>query len=192
MSNKEVFMHKSTYIDEGAKVGEGSKIWHNTHLTSTAVIGKNCIIGQNCYIAGVIKDGCKLQNNVNVYQMVVLNNYVFCGPNTTFTNDINPRAKYPKNGNWISTNVKEGASLGASCVILCGVTIGKWAFCGAGSVITHDVPDYGLVFGNPATLKGYICECGEGMPIEFTKFICKKCGLSYTKPIRSMKVKKIK
>lgn len=149
------------YIDKGAIVGEGTKIWHNAHLMKTAIIGKNCVIGQNCFIAGIIGDGCKIQNNVNVYEGVELGDYVFCGPSMTFTNDLNPRAKYPKNRHFIKTVVGEGATIGAGAVIVCGIKIGKWAMIGAGSVVTKDVPDYALVYGNPAVLKGFVNEHGE-------------------------------
>lgn len=186
---KKTFIHPSAYIDERAKIGAGTKIWHNTHITSSAAIGNNCNIGQNCYVAGKTGDGCRLQNNVNLYEGVALGNYVFCGPNVTFTNDLNPRAKYPKHGKWIGTNVKDGASIGAGCVIICGITIGAWSFAGAGSVVTKDVPNYALVFGNPAMLKGWICKCGEKMPLVFIKNTCKKCNRKYSQ--KDMLVKEI-
>lgn len=187
---KKIFIHPSACIDKGAKIGAGTKIWHNTHITANAVIGSNCNIGQNCYVAGEMGEGCRLQNNVNVYQGVVLKNYIFCGPNATFTNDLNPRSKYPKHGQWIKTEVKDGASIGAGCIIICGVTIGTWAFAGAGSVVTKDIPNYALVYGNPAMLKGWVCECGEKMPLTFTFYQCKKCKRMYAQ--KNEKVKLVK
>ncbi len=173
------FAHTSAIIDDNAKIGKQTKIWHNSHITKTAIVGENCSIGQGCYVAGVIGNNCKLQNNVNVYQGVKLKDYVFCGPNMTFTNDLNPRAKYPKNGKWIKTIVKEGVTFGAASAIVCGITIGKWAFIGAGSVVTKDIPDYGFTYGNPAKLKGWICECGEKMPQTFQQYSCKNCKKKY-------------
>lgn len=155
------FVHKSAFIDEGAVIGDDCKIWHNAHVMGNAKIGKGTMIGQSCFIAGIVGEGCRIQNNVNVFEGVELSDYVFCGPNMTFTNDLNPRAKYPKNRHFIRTVVGEGATIGAGAVIVCGVKIGKWALIGAGSVVTKDVPDYGLVYGNPAVLKGFVDEYGE-------------------------------
>jgi UDP-2-acetamido-3-amino-2,3-dideoxy-glucuronate N-acetyltransferase len=156
MYNRKNMIHPSSFIDKGARVGKGAKIWHNVHVASTAVIGKNCIIGQNCYIAGVVGDNCRIQNNVNVYQGVELGKWVFCGPSMTFTNDPVPRVKYPKQGNFVKTFVGDGVSFGAHSTILCGLKIGKWAFIGAGSVVTKDVPPYALVYGNPARQHGWV------------------------------------
>ena len=180
MSDK-FFKDSSAIIDDNVKIGDGTKIWHNSHIMSGAVIGADCSIGQNCFVAGVMGKGCKLQNNVNLYKGVELEDYVFCGPSMTFTNDLNPRAKYSKNGKFIKTIVGEGASLGANCTIVCGVKIGRWALVGAGSVVTKDIPDYAIVFGNPARLKGWICECGEKLPKDFKESECKKCGRKYKK-----------
>lgn len=181
MTNKKGFIQTSAFIDKGAKIGRGTKIWRNTHVTNTAIIGKNCSIGQNCYIAGKIGAGCKLQNNVNVYKGVTLKNFVFCGPSMTFTNVLNPRAEYPKKGKYIKTLVEKGASIGAGAVIVCGIKIGKWSLIGAGSVVTKDISDYAIAYGNPAEIKGSICRCGEKLPLEFDKFECKKCKAIYYK-----------
>lgn len=175
------FAHKTAVIDKGAIIAEGTKIWHSSHIMSTANIGKDCVIGQNCYVAGKIGHGCKLQNNVNVYLGVTLSNYVFCGPSMTFTNDLNPRAKFPKNGHYITTTVKEGVSFGAGVVVVCGKKIGKWALVGAGSVVTSDLPNYSLAYGSPAKVRGWVCECGSKLPIKFEKVTCGNCGKAYTK-----------
>jgi UDP-2-acetamido-3-amino-2,3-dideoxy-glucuronate N-acetyltransferase len=181
MQKKDYFKHDSVYIDEGAKIGDGTKVWHHSHIMPTAIVGKNCIIGQNCFIAGIIGDNCKLQNNVNVYEGVEIEDWVFCGPSMTFTNDMNPRAKYPKNGRYIKTKVKEGASIGANATIVCDVEIGQWSFIGAGSVVTKNIPDYAIVYGNPAKIKGWVCECGNKLPNEFNQTKCKLCGKKYQK-----------
>lgn len=182
------FTHQTAFIDKGAKVGTGTKIWHNSHITKEAVIGKNSTIGQNCYVAGEVGDNCKLQNNVNVYAGVILKDYVFCGPSMTFTNILIPRAKYPRRGQWVKTLVKEGASFGAASVVVCGVKVGKGALIGAGSVVTKDIPDYALVYGNPMEIKGWICECGKKMPFNFTVYRCPKCYRHYL--LKNGKVKK--
>jgi len=175
------FVHPSAFIDEGVQISEGAKIWHNTHVTDTARVGKNSSIGQNCYIAGIVGDNCRIQNNVNVYLGVELGDWVFCGPSMTFTNDMNPRAKYPKRGEYLKTIVKEGVSFGAHTVIVCGTTIGKWAFIGAGGVVTKDIPDYAIAYGNPARVQGWVCECGEKLPKEFSYATCKNCKRKYKK-----------
>ena len=176
---KKYFTHESAFIDEGAIIGNDTKIWHNVHVSSSAVIGKNCKIGQGCYVAGKIGDGCKLQNNVNVYEGVELGNFVFCGPSMTFTNDLNPRAKYPKDGKYVKTIVKEGVSFGANCTIVCGIEIGKWSFVGAGAVVTKNIPEYAIVYGTPAVLKGWICECGEKLKFEPELAQCNMCERKY-------------
>lgn len=181
MTKKLFFADTTSIIDKGAKIGKGTKIWHHSHIAQSAVIGENCTIGQNCYIAGVVGSWIKLQNNVNIYKGVHLEDYVFCGPSMTFTNVLMPRAKYPTNGKYLETKVKEGATLGAQSVVICGVTIGKWALVGAGSVVTKPVPDFALVFGNPAEIHGWVCECGEKLPLEFSSVTCNKCKREYKK-----------
>lgn len=177
---KDYFAHESAWVDEGAEIGAGTKIWHFSHVMKGAKIGKNCVIGQNCFVGSraVIGDGCKLQNNVSVYDLVVLEEYVFCGPSCVFTNDLTPRARYPKGGKWLPTRVREGATIGANATIICGVEIGRHAFVGAGAVVNRDVPDYGLVAGMPARLVGWVCECGERLNFREMGAQC-PCGRSY-------------
>ena len=161
---KSYFVHESSYVDEGATIGEGTKIWHFCHIQSGAVIGKNCSLGQNVNVAGgaVIGDRCKLQNNVSVYEGVILEDGVFCGPSCVFTNDLTPRAEYPKGrANYKKTVVRSGASIGANATIVCGNTLGKCALVAAGAVVTDDVPDYALVAGVPARVVGRVDERGN-------------------------------
>lgn len=158
------FVHESSYIDENVMIGEGTKIWHFCHVQSGARIGKYCRLGQNVNIANnvVIGDNVKIQNNVSVYEGVELEDGVFCGPSCVFTNDLTPRAKFPKGRqNYRRTIVREGASIGANATIVCGHTIGKYAMIAAGAVVTKDVPDYALVVGTPGSVVGAVCECGN-------------------------------
>ncbi len=177
----EFFVHESSYIDDGAFIGKGTKIWHFCHIQSGAVIGENCTLGQNVNIANNVKigSGVKIQNNVSVYEGVELEDYVFCGPSCVFTNDLTPRAKYPKgSAKYKRTLVKTGASIGANATIVCGHTIGKWALIGAGAVVADDVPDHALMLGVPAKQKGWVCECGEILPESLS---CSACGRKYKK-----------
>jgi len=182
--NKKYFVHESSYIDDDVLIGEGTKIWHFCHVQKGARIGENCILGQNVNIGNnvVIGNCCKIQNNVSVYEGVVLEDYVFCGPSMVFTNILNPRCKYPQVGSkyYKKTLVKEGASLGANCTIICGITIGKHAFVGAGAVVTKDVPDYALVVGNPARIVGWMSEAGEKLKFDASGIaICGKSNKKY-------------
>ncbi|MEW6195691.1 MAG: acyltransferase [Bacteroidota bacterium] len=166
MSNeKNYYVNKYAVIDENVEIGEGTKVWHFTHVQSGAKIGKNCVLGQNVNVGNnvVIGNNVKIQNNVSVYEGVTLEDYVFCGPSMVFTNIVDPRSKYPQVGSkyYIKTLVKEGASLGANCTIVCGHTIGKHAFIGAGAVVTKDIPDFALVVGNPGKIIGWVSEAGE-------------------------------
>ncbi len=170
------FVHESSYVDDGVKIGQGTKIWHFSHIQSGAVIGNNCSFGQNVNVANNVKigNGVKVQNNVSIYEGVELEDYVFCGPSMVFTNDLTPRAKYPKGSvGYKKTVLKEGATVGANATIVCGHTIGKWAMIAAGAVVTKDVPDYALMAGVPAKQIGWACECGEVMKESGT---CPKCG----------------
>lgn len=158
------YIHESSYIDDNVNIGNGTRIWHFCHVQSGAVIGKNCTLGQNVNISNNVKIGndVKIQNNVSIYEGVELEDGVFCGPSCVFTNDLTPRAKYPKgHDNYRRTLVKEGATIGANATIVCGHTIGKYAMIGAGAVVTKDVPDYCLVAGNPACVIGMVDEMGE-------------------------------
>ncbi len=178
------FKHESAYVDDNVEIGEGTKVWHFSHIQSGARIGKFCVIGQNVNIGNnvIIGNYVKIQNNVSVYEGVILEDYVFCGPSMVFTNILNPRSLYPQKGSkhYIKTLVKYGATLGANCTIICGVTIGKFAFVGAGAVVTKDVPDYGLVLGNPARLVGWMSEAGEKLLFDKNGFaFCKKSNKKY-------------
>ena len=173
------FVHESSYIDDNVTIGDGTKIWHFCHVQNGAVIGEKCSLGQNVSIANNVKIGncVKIQNNVSVYEGVELEDYVFCGPSMVFTNDINPRSKYPKgSANYKKTVVKTGATIGANATIVCGNTIGKYAIIGAGAVVTKDVPDYALMVGLPAKRAGWVCECGE---ILGKDLLCNHCNIQY-------------
>lgn len=176
---KEYFVHESSYIDDNVKIGKGTKIWHFCHIQSGADIGENCSFGQNVNVSNHVKigNGVKVQNNVSIYEGVELEDYVFCGPSMVFTNDLTPRAKYPKgNTGYKRTVLREGATVGANATIVCGHEIGRWAMIAAGAVVTKDVPDYALMAGVPAKQIGWVCECGE---ILKDKLTCKKCGREY-------------
>lgn len=173
------FVHESSIIDDNVEIGEKTKIWHFCHVQSGARIGKGCSFGQNVNVSNNVKvgDGCKIQNNVSIYEGVELEDYVFCGPSMVFTNDLTPRAKYPKgSAGYKKTILHTGASIGANATVVCGHEIGKWAMVAAGAVVTKNVPDYALVAGVPAKQIGWICECGERLPLDLN---CKKCGKKY-------------
>ncbi|MFG6335205.1 MAG: acetyltransferase [Lachnospiraceae bacterium] len=158
------FVHESSYIDENVKIGEGTKIWHFCHVQSGAEIGSGCVLGQNVNVSNHVKigNGVKIQNNVSLEEGVVLDDDVFCGPSCVFTNDLTPRAAYPKGReNYKKTLIKKGASIGANATIVCGHTVGRYAMVAAGSVVTKDVPDYCLVKGIPAKVCGKVDERGN-------------------------------
>lgn len=150
------FIHESSYVDDGAVIGEGTKIWHFCHIQRTARIGSNCSLGQNVNVAGIVGDGCRIQNNVSIYEGVELEDNVFCGPSCVFTNVTIPRAAYPVHGEYKRTLIKEGASLGANCTIVCGHTVGRCAMIAAGAVVACDVPDFALMAGVPARQMGWV------------------------------------
>ena len=179
---RKFFAHDSAFVDEGVEVGEGSSIWHVSHILKGSKIGKSCKIGQNVVIGPnvTIGNGVKVQNNVSVYEGVTLEDYVFCGPSMVFTNVFNPRSEIPRMGELKSTLVKKGATLGANCTIVCGITIGRYAFIGAGAIVTKDVPDYALVVGAPAKMTGWVCECGLKLGWTDDRASC-TCGKQFSK-----------
>ncbi len=179
MGDKDFFVHESSYVDEDVKIGKGTKIWHFCHVQKEAEIGDNCSLGQNVNVSNHVKigNGVKIQNNVSLYEGVALEDYVFCGPSCVFTNDLTPRAKYPKgSAGYKKTLVREGASIGANATIVCGHTVGRWALIGAGAVVTTDVPAHALMLGIPARKAGWVCECGELLK---ENLHCEKCGRTY-------------
>jgi len=180
----EYFVHESAIVDQPADIGAGTKIWHFSHIQSGVKIGKKCVFGQNVNVGNNVRVGnyCKIQNNVSIYEGVTLEDYVFCGPSMVFTNILFPRCKYPQVGSkyYIKTLVKEGASLGANCTIVCGNTIGRNAMIGSGAIVTSDVPDFALVVGTPAKIIGWVSEAGK--KLEFDKngvAHCEKSGHNY-------------
>lgn len=179
------FVHPTAVVDAGVAIGKGTKIWHFSHILSGSTVGEGCNIGQNVVIGPDVAVGarCKIQNNVSVFKGVTLEEGVFCGPAMVFTNIYNPRAEIPKMDQVRPTIVRRGATLGANCTIVCGVTIGRYAFVGAGAVVTRDVPDHALVVGNPARRIGYMCECGERLRDKGERLTdnreCPACGKIY-------------
>jgi acetyltransferase-like isoleucine patch superfamily enzyme len=174
------YFHPTSQIDEGAEVGAGTKIWHFSNIIAGSKIGKNCSIGQNVVIGPdvTVGNGCKIQNNVSVYKGVTFEDYVFCGPSAVFTNVINPRSEIKRMSEIKPTLVKKGATLGANCTIVCGHSIGRYAFIAAGAVVTQDVPDHALMIGNPARQKGWMCQCGNKL---YGKHQCPQCYNKYKK-----------
>ncbi len=177
----EYFIHPSSFVEEDVEIGVGTHIWHFCHIRKGARIGKNCNIGQNVYIGcdTHIGNGVKIQNNVSVYEGVELEDDVFCGPSAVFTNVINPRSHWERKDEFQKTLVKRGATLGANSTILCGLTIGRYAFVGAGAVVTQSLPDYALVVGNPARRVGWMCHCGVKLEFTGENATCKNCGRRY-------------
>lgn len=181
-AGNDVFIHQTSCVDQSSEIGSGTKIWHFSHVMKNSKIGRNCVIGQNVAVgpAAVIGDGCKIQNNVSVYQGVTLEKGVFCGPSMVFTNVVNPRAEISRKDKFKPILVRRGATIGANATILCGNTIGRYAFIGAGAVVTKDVPDHALVLGNPARHVGHICTCGVRLPDgEWEEADCPACGRSF-------------
>ena len=184
--SREYFAHETACIDDGAEVGAGTKIWHFSHIMSKSRVGENCNFGQNVVVSPQcrIGDNVKIQNNVSVYTGVIIEDDVFCGPSMVFTNVINPRSHIERKSEYKKTLVRKGATIGANATIICGHTLGKFCFIGAGTVVTKDVPDYGLVVGNPGRLKGYVCYCGDKLGLDISDDTvghceCQSCGRSF-------------
>lgn len=177
--------HPSAYIDEGARIGANTRIWHFCHIMPEAIIGESCSLGQNVFVANNVTIGnkVKIQNNVSIYEGVILEDYVFCGPSMVFTNVKTPRSAFPRNPNtdYLTTRVMRGASIGANATIVCGVTIGEWAFIAAGAVVTRDVPPYGLMMGVPARQRGWVSHYGHRLtkPGEDGFMLCPESGYRY-------------
>lgn len=173
------YVHESSYIDDNVHIGDSTKIWHFCHIQSGASIGEHCSLGQNVNISNNVKigNGVKIQNNVSIYEGVELEDYVFCGPSMVFTNDLTPRAKYPKGQRgYRRTLIEHDATLGANCTIICGHTIGAFAMVAAGAVVTDDVKPYALMAGVPAKQVGWVCECGQVLD---NNLVCADCKREY-------------
>ena len=188
--NDKYFVHPTSIVDDNVEIGDNTKIWHFCHIQSGAKIGARCSLGQNVNISNNVKigNGCKIQNNVSVYEGVEIEDDVFCGPSCVFTNDLTPRAKYPKgHENYKKTIIKKGASIGANATVVCGHTVGEWALIGAGAVVASNVPAHALMLGVPAKQKGWVCECGQVLKKQTTAgvesgcevFRCADCGRKY-------------
>ncbi|HRD22540.1 MAG TPA: acyltransferase [Candidatus Hydrothermia bacterium] len=179
---KRYFVHPSSYIDENVEIGDDTKIWHFCHVMRNTKIGEKCVLGQNVMAGPNVSIGnrVKIQNNVSVYEGVKLEDDVFCGPSMVFTNVINPRSFIERKHEFKETLVKRGATIGANATIVCGVTIGRYALVAAGSVVTKDVPDYGLVMGVPARRVGWVCKCGSTLKVKRDEnFVCQACSSEY-------------
>lgn len=185
-TDRPYFVHETAIVDEPCTIGRNTRIWHFCHVMAGAVIGENCSLGQNVFVAAgcVIGNNVKIQNNVSLYSGVTLEDDVFCGPSAVFTNVTNPRSHVPRKHEYQATLVRRGASIGANATVVCGITLGRYAFVGAGAVVTRDVPDFGLVYGNPARLRGWMCRCGVRLPLApygdgVVVAACEACGRRY-------------
>ena len=190
MNEPTYFVHESSYIDDGVQIGSGTRIWHFSHIQKGAEIGENCSLGQNVNVGNnvIIGNRVKIQNNVSIYEGVTLEDYVFCGPSCVFTNILNPRSEFPQRGAefYRKTLVKKGATIGANATIVCGVTVGKHAFLAAGTLVARDIPDFALVMGVPAKVRGWMCACGKKLELSAEQLSnedtqCQHCSRSYQK-----------
>ena len=175
-------IHATAVVDEGVAIGAHTRIWHFSHIQTGAVVGSDCTLGQNVNVSNNVRvgDGCKVQNNVSLYEGVELEDGVFCGPSCVFTNDLTPRAPYPKGrAGYRRTVVRRGASIGANATVVCGHELGEWCMVGAGAVVTSDVPSHALMLGVPARQTGWVCECGERINVMDGVACCALCGREY-------------
>jgi len=184
LSDKNYFIHETAIIDQNVSIGDDTKIWHFSHIQKGAKIGNNCTFGQNVNIGKNVKIGnyCKVQNNVSIFEGIELEDYVFCGPSMVFTNIKRPRSEFPQNKGeyYAKTLIRKSVSIGANATIICGITIGKYAFVGAGSVVTKDIPDYALVIGNPGVLVGWVNRYGDKLLFDENGIsICPKTNEKY-------------
>ncbi|HEX8745999.1 MAG TPA: acyltransferase [Pyrinomonadaceae bacterium] len=183
MSEQEYFLHPSSYVDEPCEIGKGTKIWHFSHVSSNARIGERCIFGQNVFVASDVKIGnnCKIQNNVSLYTGVELEDDVFCGPSCVFTNVINPRSQIVRHSQYQRTLIRRGVSIGANATIVCGATVGRYAFIGAGALVRGDVPDYALMLGVPAVRKAWMSRHGHRLTEQDGdgNLVCPESGWRY-------------
>jgi UDP-2-acetamido-3-amino-2,3-dideoxy-glucuronate N-acetyltransferase len=177
------WIHSSSYADEGSVIGAGTKVWHFCHVMPGAVIGERCSLGQNVVVMSGTRIGnnVKIQNNVSIYEGVELEDDVFCGPSMVFTNVINPRSAVSRKHEYRRTLVRKGASIGANATVICGATLGRFCFIGAGAVVTKDVPDYAVMTGVPARRAGWMCECGNRLPDDVSDLLCSDCGRRYAR-----------
>ena len=175
------FVHESSYVDDGARIGKDTKIWHFCHVMSGAEIGERCSLGQNVVVmpGSHVGNNVKIQNNVSIWEGVILEDDVFCGPSCVFTNVLTPRSHVSRKKEFQQTLVRRGAAIGANATVLCGITIGAYAFVGAGAVVTSDVAPYALMVGVPARRVGWMCHCGERLHLAADRATCQRCGSSY-------------
>ncbi len=189
--HESAFVHETAVVDPGARVGETTRIWHFSHVMPGASIGNGCVLGQNTFIAGgvVVGNNVHIQNNVSVYEGVVLEDDVFLGPSMVFTNVKHPRSHVSRKDEYLTTRVCTGVTVGANATVVCGITLQPYAFVGAGSVVTHDVPAYALVTGVPARQTGWVCRCGERLHLSGTPgTTCLRCGQGYRRTKQNLEL----